>query len=322
MLTDFEMIIRALAPWFGGKRTLAKDIVVQLGKHSQYFEPFCGSMAVFFAKDPCQKETLNDLHGDLINLALVIQSETLAYRLYERSFRTLFCETILKDAQQILIQDFDFQEREPEKMLERAYWYFVACWMGRNGTAGTKRVDYQLALRWTKNGGSPTVRWDNVVKSIPAWHQRIKRAVITNRDAFGILTRFEDCKETAIYVDSPYHTGSRTGHDKHGNSAYLHEFDHGQDHSFVAGMFPDVCSKCGKPIEEHTCDHKRLADLLNQYKHARIVVSHYDHPRIRELYEGWNFIEKTMSKQLHAANGRGARKQVAPEVLIVNGPVL
>ena len=39
------MKIRALAPWFGGKRTLAPAIVQQLGKHTQYFEPFCGSMA-------------------------------------------------------------------------------------------------------------------------------------------------------------------------------------------------------------------------------------------------------------------------------------
>ena len=32
--------ITAIAPWFGGKRTLAPKIVQQLGKHTQYFEPF------------------------------------------------------------------------------------------------------------------------------------------------------------------------------------------------------------------------------------------------------------------------------------------
>lgn len=46
-----EMKIRAIAPWFGGKRTLAEEIVRELGKHTQYFEPFCGSAAVLFAKD-------------------------------------------------------------------------------------------------------------------------------------------------------------------------------------------------------------------------------------------------------------------------------
>ena len=72
------MKIKAIAPWFGGKRTMAPDIVAQLGKHTQYFEPFCGSMAVLFGKPRSMHETVNDLHGDLINLALVLQGEKTA----------------------------------------------------------------------------------------------------------------------------------------------------------------------------------------------------------------------------------------------------
>jgi len=52
------MKIGALAPWFGGKRSMAADIVRELGPHTQYFEPFCGSMAVLMAKPPAQKETV------------------------------------------------------------------------------------------------------------------------------------------------------------------------------------------------------------------------------------------------------------------------
>jgi len=64
-----EMKIKAIAPWFGGKRNLAPRIVELLGKHRVYWEPFCGSMAVLMAKLPCVMETVNDLHADLINLA-------------------------------------------------------------------------------------------------------------------------------------------------------------------------------------------------------------------------------------------------------------
>src|ERR1044072_5384193 len=39
-----EMKISALAPWYGSKRTLAPEIVRQLGEHRAYWEPFCGSM--------------------------------------------------------------------------------------------------------------------------------------------------------------------------------------------------------------------------------------------------------------------------------------
>lgn len=78
MTDNLSAKIKAIAPWFGGKRTMAPAIVTELGKHSQYFEPFCGSMAVLFAKKPSQKETVNDLHGDLINLARVLQQEQTA----------------------------------------------------------------------------------------------------------------------------------------------------------------------------------------------------------------------------------------------------
>jgi hypothetical protein len=60
--------IKSIAPWFGGKRTMADEIVTQLGPHASYWEPFCGSMAVLLAKPESQHEHVNDLHGDLINL--------------------------------------------------------------------------------------------------------------------------------------------------------------------------------------------------------------------------------------------------------------
>lgn len=68
----------------------------ELGKHTQYFEPFCGSMAVLFAKQPSQKETVNDLHGDLINLARCLQDKATAVQLYEKLSTTLFSQDLLE----------------------------------------------------------------------------------------------------------------------------------------------------------------------------------------------------------------------------------
>jgi DNA adenine methylase len=301
-----EPIVKAVAPWFGGKRTLGSKIVAQLGKHTQYFEPFCGSMAVLFAKSPSQKETVNDLHCDLINLAEVLQNIDDAERLYGRLQSSLFSEGLLDQAR-IELDGCIERERCEDRMyaVNRAYWYFLASWMGRNGTAGTARVDYQIAVRWTKNGGSPTVRFRHAVDSIPAWHQRLRNVVILNRDAFRIIDRFEDCAGTVIYADPPYAMESRGDGAKltkaSSSGKYLHEFEHDSP------MFGD--------------DHDRLAEILKSYKHARIVVSYYDCPRVRQLYEGWTFIDCSMQKNLHAQNGRGARPKTAPELLIVNGPV-
>jgi len=261
---------------------MAPDIVKELGKHTQYFEPFCGSMAVLFAKEPSQQETVNDLHGDLINLARVVADPQEAPALYERLQSTLFSEDLLEQAREHLVD----QHCHPSS---RAYWYFLTSWMGRNGTSGTARLNYQIAVRWTKGGGSPTVRWRNAVESLPAWHRRLQNVVILKRDAFKILGRFEDVAGTAIYVDPPYPAETRSV------AKYLHEFEHGKD------------------------DHGRLAEILREYRHARVVVSSYDCSRIRELYDGWTFVDHKRQKNLHAPNGRGARRKDAPEVLIING---
>ncbi len=308
MMSTSNMKVKAIAPWFGGKRTMAPAIVEELGNHTQYFEPFCGSMAVLFAKEPSQKETVNDLHGDLINLARVVAHPREGPKLYERLQQTLFSEDLLEQARFELNELTSFPDQAvTPTMVNRGYWYFLACWMGRNGTAGTARLDYQLAVRWTKGGGSPTVRWRNAIESLPTWHRRLQNVVILKRDAFGILDRFEDVKETAIYADPPYSPETRSeGSMKNGRGGkYLHEFDHGDS----AGLF-----------ESKSDDHTRLAELLRAYRNARIVVSYYDCPRIRELYDGWTFADHARQKNLHAQNGRGARPKEAPEVLIINGP--
>lgn len=301
------MKVKAIAPWFGGKRTMAPLVVTQLGKHTQYFEPFCGSMAVLFAKEPSQKETVNDLHGDLINLARVLQDGAKACELYDGLVRTLFSEDLLEHAGEVLESSPPPSEAWDVPDVNRAYWYFLACWMGRNGTAGTERLDYQIAVRWTKGGGSPTVRFRNAIDSVPAWHNRLRNVVILRRDAFKILDRFEDVAGTAIYVDSPYTAETRGDAVKNGRGGrYLHEFDH----EAPGGLFAN----------EEGQTHERLAAILRAYKKARVVVSYYDCERVRSLYEGWTFIDCERQKHLHAQNGRGARPKLAPEVLIVNGP--
>lgn len=317
-MTPWVMIIRALAPWLGGKRTLAPCIVSELGEHTQYFEPFGGGLSVLLEKPTSQKETVNDLHGDLTNLARVLQRIGLAEQLYDRLCRVNVCEGILRDAQQVL----EAGKPEVDSVdVDRAYWYFLASWMGRNGTAGTDRIDYQIAVRWTKNGGSPTVRFANAVQSIPAWHQRLLNVVILQRDAFKIMHKFEDCEGTAIYLDPPYPPEMRTGYDagKGGNSRYEHELDH-----HAPGLFAE--NAVG---DENSQTHERIAEIARAYKRARVVVSTYDCERYRRLYDGWTFIDKKMIKRLYAQSARVDREPVedeetefnmAPELLIVNGP--
>lgn len=266
---------------------MAPDIVAELGKHTQYFEPFCGSMAVLFAKPESRQETVNDLHGDLVNLSRVIQVD--GARLYRKLRRTWLSDDTLSEAREAIVQS----EASTELDFERAYHFFVVSWMGRNGECGLANTERgsKLCVRWTAGGGDPAVRFRGVVDSIPAFQRRMRHVTILRRDAFEFLPKIDDVKTCAIYCDPPYVEKS---------DSYLHDFSDG----FM-----------GQPD-----DHERLRDILAKFTKARIVVSYYDHPRVRELYAGWTFVEHTRAKHTGAASSRKASKSRAPEVLIINGP--
>lgn len=285
------MKIHSLAPWFGGKRTQAPRIVVELGKHDFYAEGCCGSLAVVLSKPPIGHEYVCDLHGDLINLARVVASDELAPRLFERCARTALCEPLLADMDQS-VRGADFDGDQPD--LDRAYAYFVTSWGGRNGEAGLVKNERgrTVAMRWSPNGGGPGVRFKAAVDSIPAWWHRLRAVTILRRDWFEFCPSIKDRSGTAIYVDPPYLAKS---------DSYLYDFkNHGG-----ASLIPD--------------DHQRLADAMGRFQHARVVVSYYDHPRLRELYppNRWTYIDCSRAKNTSNQSGKAS---IAPEVLIVNGP--
>ena len=287
--------LKAIAPWFGSKRSMASLIVDVLGDHRAYWEPFCGSMAVLFAKKPSQQETVNDLHGHLVNLARTLADPQQAERLYARSSRTL-CSTDL------YWQSVEWLDALPDDEVlsnsEAAYHFLLASWMGRNGTSGCVRSTFQPSVRFTPGGGSSSTRWRSAVESIPDWHDRLRNVGILNRDGFGLIEKIADVAGVAIYADPPY---LRTTRGSGGGSRYLHDFD---EHS--------------APLLGEGDDHERLAELLGRFQKARIVVSYYDHPRIRRLYAGWRVIDCKRQKNLHVQNRRGQGQCDAPEILLVN----
>lgn len=294
------MKIKALAPWFGSKRTLADRIIREIGEHKVYWEPFAGSMAVLLAKLPCVMETVNDLHGDLINLARVVQGEETATRLFERMARTLMHEGIHEEAA-VRYRARGNVPAPAEPDLDRAYDYLLTSWLGRNGVAGTQSYNQGFCVRYTANGGHAAKRFFSVVESIPAWWQRLQGVTILNRNARELLAKMDDAKGTVIYLDPPYVTKGAT---------YIHDFD-----GFVgsAGLF------CG---EDTPMSHQELSRALERFKFARVIVSYYDHPLVRDLYRGWTFVSCPTTKALVNQGMRSRATEgptEAPEILIING---
>ncbi len=286
-----KMKVKGLAPWYGSKRVLAPKIIAELGEHSAYWEPFCGSMSVLFAKHVCPMETVNDLHRDLINLARVMASDHYI-KLAERLNRTLMADELFLEAKQHLDVELEPAPSIADITQEhvwRAYWYFIASWQGRNGVGGTLASNITVATRYTSQGGSGGFRWQSAVDSVPAWHERLRAVHIKNMDGFGMLRRIEDSGRSAIYIDPPYFQKS---------DAYVHDFS--------------------------AEDHQRLSEVLQRYQETRVVVSYYDNPILEDLYpaERWTKRSVPVAKGLVNQGRRDARDEVvkAPEVLLLNGP--
>lgn len=281
--------ITALVPWYGSKRTMAPKIVEVLGKHKGYLEPMAGSMAVLFAKPRAALEMVNDLHGDLINLARVVASarwvelvkmaeQTLTCAAFCHEFKTALDATPATVAPSVLEVD--------NCHLERAWQYLTVSWLARNGISGLATTESSPARRWTVNGSSTGSRWTGVAQSIPDWHERLRGVLIDSLDAFSILEKVDDSPEWTIYLDPPYFRKGAT---------YLHDFN--------------------------PSDHSRLAEALKRFRKTRVVISYYDEPEIRQLYGGWWFHECPMNKNLASQSRRDAAAKVtAPEILIVNQP--
>jgi DNA adenine methylase len=281
-----EMKVKGIYPGFGSKRGMAALISHQLGPHRAYWEPFCGSMAVLLAKPVCTSETVCDLHGDLINLAQVIQDKKLGPALYRWLRRTLVSEE-LYDLSAIRMRDYrngDNGKMNGTLSLDRAYHFFVGSWLGRNGLQGTTKVGHSFTRRFTMNGGHSGTRFAAAVDSIPAWRRRMREVTILEPTCgLEICEKIDDANGISIYCDPPYLAKG---------AEYLHDF---------------------KPE-----DHLRLAKALNRFKRTRVVVSYYAHPMLEKLYPLWTVIDCKRSGALSNQGSRGKKSSVSPEVLLIN----
>ena len=65
-----------IAPWFGGKKYLARRIIerIEAAPHTCYAEPFSGMAGVFLRRRRRPKsEVLNDINGEIVNLYRVVR---------------------------------------------------------------------------------------------------------------------------------------------------------------------------------------------------------------------------------------------------------
>jgi DNA adenine methylase len=248
-------------------------------------------MAVLLAKPRCSFEIVNDLHGDLMNLAWTIADDLEGPRLYRQLRRLWDAEEIFHKAVQLLptLPLADGPDSVSRPTGSRAFYYFILSWMGRSGLLGTTNRP-SFAIRFNPNGGNQAVRFASAVNSIPAWRRRLRTVTLLRRDGLELLSRLNDDPEQALYVDPPY-----------------------------------LDKKIRYEIDFGAAEHRLLAAVLARFRRSRVLVSYYAAHQLRELYPGWTVLDCTRAKHLSVqgkAGEGGTTATRAPEVLLINGPVL
>lgn len=180
----------------GAKWSLGQHIAGTFADHYHYVEPYFGSGAVFFSKEPSPHEVLNDTNGQVVNLWKMLRDRTedLCWAL----------ETTPWSRDEYAISD-DITG-DP---LEDARRFVVRVWQAHASDLAKK-------TGWKNRGvhqraGGMSHRWQKVPDQLRTLAWRLSDAEIENRDALAVIGRFNG-PDVLIYADPPYLHETRTQH--------------------------------------------------------------------------------------------------------------
>lgn len=178
----------------GSKWSLAGAIIEHFSPHFHYVEPFFGSGAVFFSKDPSSHEIINDTNGSVVNLfrALRDHTEDLCWALEATPWSR---------------DEYDQSDTLTGDPVEDARRFVVRCWQAHASDLAKKTGWKSRGVK--QRAGGMSHRWQKVPDQLRLLAWRLSDAEIENRSAIEIIKRHagSDC---LIYADPPYVHSSRT----------------------------------------------------------------------------------------------------------------
>lgn len=198
---------KAVLKYPGSKWRLANWIISHFPAHNNYIEPFFGSGAVLFNKQPVRNEIANDIDGNVVNLFKVIRE-------YGDELAAL-----------VELTPYSRDEHEASYLqdtcseVEKARRFLVRCWQGFGG-----KTLHKTGWARTKQGEVFRPRyWARVPDRILDVVERLKSVQFENCNALDLIRECNN-PETLIYIDPPYLLSTRS------NTHYAHEFAKENDH--------------------------------------------------------------------------------------------
>ena len=192
--------------YYGGKTYHAPWIldVMKRYEFKIYVEPFGGSGAILFAKEPSPVEVYNDLYSDLVTFYRVLRNPKTCrdfIRFVENSpySRELFYES--KEA----------LSNKRLSSVERAGHFYILV----RQSFSNLRTHWSAAGKTIKTQARP---YRNTIDRLPEIHARLRNVHIEHKDAIDCIKHYANPK-SLIYCDPPYVFGTRVS-----PTAYKHEY--------------------------------------------------------------------------------------------------
>lgn len=192
-----------------------------------YLEPFLGGGHVLLGKDPSKEEIANDCDSGIINIWRALRDE---HKLFISKVKRIDH----KDS--IFVK---YQRKKETDYLNDAIKDFVLRHMSKSGLKKT----YLPKEKNIKCGDC----WCDILETVPAVSDRIKKVFFLNKDALSIIKAFSH-KDSLVYCDPP--------------------------------AFQDKDSKM------NTDKHIELGEILKEFR-GKVIISAPNSSLYRRLYNGW-----------------------------------
>lgn len=180
--------MKAILKYPGAKWRIAEWIIGRFPEHKVYCEPFFGSGAVFFKKQPSYIETINDRDGNIVNLFEVCRNfpEELSAAINMTPF-----------AREEFANCYEMNVADPIERARRTLVRFHQSF----GTSNSSKNSWRNVQSY--GGPRCATMWNYLPETIIQCCERLKEAQIENIDGIELIKRYGD-KETLIYCDPPY----------------------------------------------------------------------------------------------------------------------
>jgi DNA adenine methylase len=265
-----ESPTRPILRYHGGKWRLAPWIVEQFPAHRIYVEPYGGGASVLLRKPRSYAEIYNDLDGEIVSLFRVAR---------DRGPELLRVVEMTPYSR----ADFEMSFVRSDDPIEQARRTLVRSCFGYGGNVTRPNRDQtpqRTGLRTyskTDRNATPAGDWRNYPGGLAEIIERLLGVLIENRPALEVMAK-HDGPETLHYIDPPYVHSTRG-------------FKQGSHRGYRFEMTDD--------------QHRELAAFLHTLKGAVIVSGYACDLYDRELYRGWDRIQRRAM-----ADGARARTEV------------